>query len=444
MSENNASSKDHFDIVIVGGGAGGLELATALCKKTRQGRNAQRLPVRVTLVDKYLSHLWKPRLHEVAVGLQSIAEAEISFPAHAYQHGYQFEWGALDGLDAGNKTIAIASTVSSDGTEVLPHRTIRYDALVLAVGSDANDFHTPGAKDHCLFLNDRNDAQRIRSTLLSGLLRLSRNLIPSLQVAVIGGGATGVELAADLYRSSAHVGTYGGRIDPSALRVTVCDAAPRLLAANPPAVSQYAAEMMERYGAILRLNTRVSKVDAQAIYTQDGEAMPSDIKIWTAGIKGPTLLSRVGAPGLQDNGRVSVDDWLCTSDPAIYALGDCAQWIDPDTKKPAPYTAQVASAQAVYLAKSLLLDRQREPAVPFRFQSKGALVALGDKTAAGNLTSRWGRNRHEHILQGGSAKILYASLYREHQFRVLGPTRTVAIMLSDWLTHKTGPALKLH
>ena len=444
MNENSVSGDGHFNIVIVGGGAGGLELATALSKRARRGLDSRIPPIRVTLVDKYLSHLWKPRLHEVAVGLQSIAEAEISFPAHAYRHGYRFEWGGLDGIDVANKSIDVASTFSVDNTVVLPRRTLSYDALVLAVGSDPNDFHTPGAKEHCLFLNDRNDAQRIRSILLSGLLRLARNLIPTLDVAVIGGGATGVELAADLFRSSAHVGTYGGHIDPAALRVTVCDAASRLLAANPPAVSQYAAEMMAQYGATLRLNTRVSKVNAEALYTQDGDAIPAAIKIWTAGIKGPDLLSRLNAPGVQHDGRISVDDWLRTSDAAVFAMGDCAQWIDPDTQRPAPYTAQVASAQAVYLAKTLIGSTQREPVERFRFQSKGALVALGDKTAAGNLTSRWGRSRHEHILQGGSAKILYASLYREHQYRVLGPARTVAIILSDWLTQRTGPALKLH
>ena len=425
-------------IVIVGGGAAGLELASLLCR-TRSIKAGQ-----VTLVDPNLSHVWKPRLHEVAVGLQSVAEAEISFLSHSRQHGYRFEWGGLTDVDAERRQITVGATRASDGEMILPERRLPYDVLVLAIGSEPNDFNTTGAQDHCLFLNDRQDATRIRATILANLLRLSSGTIPRLNVAIVGGGATGVELAADLYRAQNQVSEYGAPIKKSEMRVTIVEASPRLLAANPQQVSDYAARQLTDLGVHIKTGCRVTEIHADHIQLANGETIQADTVIWTAGIKGPSLLANIAALGTGPDGRVPVDAGLMTASSGVYAMGDCAKWIDPDTDRPAPYTAQVASRQASYLATTLTQLAKGETPAPFRFASAGALVALGDKAAAGNVTSRWGRHRHEQFLQGMSAKLLYALLYRQHQLRVHGIPRTVAIVLADWLTRHVRPLIKLH
>jgi len=426
-------------IVIVGGGAGGLELASALA------RNRQlRLAPNVVLVDQHVSHLWKPRLHEVAVGLQSVAEEEVSFFSHALRHGYQFEWGALEGVDTTEKMVALRSVLASTGAEILPARKIPYDVLVLSIGSQANDFGTEGAREHCLFLNDREDALKIRTNLLTKVLRLARGFIPSLDVAVIGGGATGVELIADFYRTVEQVGTYGGTIAADSLRLTVIDAGERLLATGPIEVSTYAAQALRKLGVQILASSKVIRVCADRIELANGRSVAADLSIWTAGIKGPPHVRGLEHMPVSPNGRLIVDKHLRTADANIFALGDCASWLDPDTGRAAPFTAQVASAQATYLARLLREELRGRSVDAFRFQSAGGLVALGDKTAAGNLTSRIGKRSREHIVQGVSAKWLYALLYRQHQTRVHGLFATLGIMVSDWATRKVRPTLKLH
>ena len=128
----------------------------------------------------------------------------------------------------------------------------------------------------------------------------------------------------------------------------------------------------------------------------------------------------------------------------MYAIGDCAEWMDPVTHRPAPYTAQVASAQAQYLAHAFVARAAGRAAKPFSFQSAGAIVSLGDRGAAGNLTTRFGRRSREHFVQGFSAKFMYSLLYRRHQLAIHGWAGALARILTDWLSRAHEPVIKLH
>lgn len=431
--------------VVVGGGAGGLELVTRLCRRLRgpgAGPGAA-APAGVVLVDHSLGHLWKPRLHEIATAMQSPVAAESSYLSHAQVHGYRFELGSLQAIDLEQRSLVLRALTAADGQVVLPARSIPYGRLVLALGSEENDFGTPGAKAHCLFLNTTQQAVKIRDALLVAALRLAHGQQQTLSVLIVGGGATGVELAAELRHAIDELQLYAQGLRPQQITLTVVEAADRLLSANPVPLSDYAASVLRRQNVQLVLGEQVKGVDASGVVLGNGQRIEAQLKIWTAGIQGPRVLAAIPGLPLSPSGRVRVDARLrCTGLPDVYALGDCAEWTDPATGKPAPYTAQVAAAQARYLAKALA--GQAPDAAPFHFQSGGAIVSLAEHGATGNLTTRFGRDSREHFIQGASARWLYALLYRRHEVAIHGWGRALARLAAQWLAQSYQPTVKLH
>ena len=193
-------------IVIVGGGAGGLELATQLGHKLGRKKKAE-----IILVDRNHSHLWKPLLHEVATGAMDEGIDALSYLAHARQHGFQFQLGSLTGIDREKKQIQLAELRDAQGTLLMPQRDVSYDTLVMALGSTSNDFGTPGVKDHCIFLDNPHQARRFHNEMLNLFLRFSASegSLEKVNIAIVGGGATGVELSAELYNAVKQLHSYG-------------------------------------------------------------------------------------------------------------------------------------------------------------------------------------------------------------------------------------------
>lgn len=200
-------------IVVVGGGAGGLELATRLGDKLGKRRAA-----RVVLVDRNPTHIWKPLLHEVAAGSMDPNTHQLEYAAQARWHGFEFQQGELKGLDRAAKTITVSGCVDADGTEVLPERAIAYDMLVLAIGSVTHFFGVPGTAEHAIALDAASQAERFRRKLISACMRAQNGVGDAraqVDIAIVGAGATGVELSAEL-RNTAHVlAAYGlHKLDP--------------------------------------------------------------------------------------------------------------------------------------------------------------------------------------------------------------------------------------
>ncbi|WP_330927499.1 NAD(P)/FAD-dependent oxidoreductase, partial [Candidatus Sororendozoicomonas aggregata] len=219
------SNKLH-NIVIVGGGAGGLELATRLGKRLGKKKKAV-----ITLVDANRTHFWKPLLHEVAAGSINAFEDELSYLAQAKWNNFHYIPGRMNRLDRKNKTIGLEA-ITSDNKDVVPPRTLNYDTLVISVGSTANDFNTTGAKEHCLFLDNRSQAEQIHTTLINHYLRAqaSGNSLSKLKVAIIGAGATGVELAAELHNAAIELENYGlNAIKHKNLEVSLIEGSERIL-----------------------------------------------------------------------------------------------------------------------------------------------------------------------------------------------------------------------
>ena len=195
-------------IVIVGGGAGGLELATGLGDTLGKRGRAD-----ITLIDKNRTHVWKPKLHEIAAGSMDMAAHEVDYLAQAHWHHFRYRIGEMMGLDRQRREVRVAPYLDAEGREVTPDRVFGYDTLVLAIGSLSNDFGTPGVDEHALKLESKADARRFHARMVNACIRAHAQTTPlrpeQLHVAIIGAGATGVELAAELHRTTREVVAFG-------------------------------------------------------------------------------------------------------------------------------------------------------------------------------------------------------------------------------------------
>ncbi|MBM4225209.1 MAG: NAD(P)/FAD-dependent oxidoreductase, partial [Gammaproteobacteria bacterium] len=153
-------------IVVVGGGAGGLELVTRLgntlgCK----GR------AHITLIERGRTHFWKPHLHELAAGTVDLDVHELDYLAQSHWHGFRYLFGEMVGLDRKARQVLVGPMFDEHGEEIVPARRIGYDILVLAVGSRINDFGTPGVLQHAIALDSTQEADRFHRRLINAFLR---------------------------------------------------------------------------------------------------------------------------------------------------------------------------------------------------------------------------------------------------------------------------------
>ncbi|MGQ7956262.1 NAD(P)/FAD-dependent oxidoreductase [Pseudomonas sp. SP16.1] len=429
-------------IVIVGGGAGGLELATRL------GRNLGKSgAARIILVDANLTHIWKPLLHEVAAGSLNSSEDELNYVAQAKWNHFEFQLGRMSSLDRAGKTITLAPTLDDDGQELMPERQIGYDSLVIAVGSTTNDFGTAGASEHCIFLDTREQAERFHRHMLSHYLRAHASEGEDggqISIAIVGAGATGVELAAELHHAAQQLAAYGlNSIRPENMRITLIEAGPRVLPALPERIAGPVHKTLEKLGVTVLTGAAVSEVTAEGLKTADGQFIAASLKVWAAGIRAPGFLKDLD--GLESNriNQLVVRPTLQTTlDDDVFAFGDCAACPQPGSEgRNVPPRAQAAHQQASLLAKSLRLKIAGQPLPEYRYRDYGSLISLSSFSAVGNLM---GNLTGSVMLEGWLARVFYVSLYRMHQMALYGPLRTLLLMLSDRIGRSTEPRLKLH
>ncbi len=428
-------------IVIVGGGAGGLELATRLGRTLGKRKQAH-----ITLVDCNLTHVWKPLLHEVAAGSLNTTDNELNYLAQAKWNNFDFQLGRLTSLDRENKTIQLAATLDDKGVQLVPARSLAYDTLVLAIGSLTNDFGTPGASEHCIFLDCLQSAQHFHQRLLGEYLsahaRDGNN--EQVSVAIVGAGATGVELAAELRNAAKMLSDYGlDHIRPENMHISILEAGPRILPALSEKLATIVHQELLKLGVKVRLGARVKEVTAEGFVTAEGELIPASLRVWAAGVRAPAFLRELD--GLETNriNQLVVDSTLQTSlDPDIFAIGDCAACpLEPGSSHNVPPRAQSAHQQASLLVKSLRLRLQNRPLPHYRYRDYGSLVSLSSYTAVGNLM---GGFMHSVNLEGWLARMFYISLYRMHQMVLYGRFRTLLLMLGDRIGKRTHPKMKLH
>jgi NADH dehydrogenase len=436
------SDSSSHRIVIVGGGAGGLELATKLGDSFgKSGR------VAVTLVDKSRTHIWKPLLHAIAAGSLRRSQHELNYLAQAHWHNFRFRLGELAGLDREARTIQLAALRDDEGALISPPSTIPYDTLVIAIGSITNDFGTPGAAEFAVPLETPEQASRFNRRLVNAMLKAQHQesaITPGqLHVAIIGAGATGTELSAELHRTARDVIAYGmDKIDAERdLKIVLIEAAPRILPALPERISEATQALLARIGVEVRAGARVAQVRKDGVVLATGELIPSDLVVWAAGVKAPSVLADLG--GLETNraNQLLVRPTLQTTrDDHVFALGDCASCPRPGYPQPVPPRAQSAHQMAAFMFVQLRNIVEKRPLKDFVYRDFGSLVSLGAYSTVGSLMGALvGRGL---FVEGLFARLMYRSLYKMHEAALHGRLRTLLGLVAPGVRPR--PTVKLH
>lgn len=431
-------------IVIVGGGAGGLELATRLGDCLGRRGLAQ-----ITLIDRSRTHLWKPLLHEIAAGSMDIDQHALDYLAQARWHHFRFQLGSMTGLDRERRIACVAPTHDNENRLLIGARELPYDTLVIAVGSGTNDFGTPGAQEHAISLDTPPQAERFHDRLINACIRANAQSEPlrreQLQVAIIGAGATGVELAAELHHTTRELVAYGfEKIDAARdIRITLIEAGPRVLPALPERLSSSTLDLLEKLRVSVLTDARVTAVEADNVVLADGRRIAAELTVWAAGIKAPDFLRDIA--GLETNRLnqlVVLPTLQTTRDADIFALGDCAACAWPGRPHNVPPRAQAAHQQASLLAVNLQRRLEGKLLRPFVYRDFGSLVSLGEYSTVGSLMG---------ALIGGSlfieglfARLMYVSLYRMHLYALHGFAKVFFDTLARLITRRTEPRVKLH
>lgn len=423
-------------IVIVGGGAGGLALATQLGRDLGRPGRAE-----IILADMDAAYVWKPMLHTVAAGTYDAGIQQTAYLAQAANRHFHFMPGRMTALDRTSRRITLAPVTDINGQVSLPEREVGYDYLVLAVGSRANDFGTPGVQAYCDFIEGRREARVFNSKLRLELLRAIHSSETG-GLAIIGGGATGVQLAAEVSHMLELIDGYGVPDAHAHFKLYLIEMQDYILAGFPDNVVQQATEQLAKVGVEVMTGAQVASVDAEGVSLKDGRQLPARIKVWAAGVKAPEFLHGIDGLESMRNGRLVINTQLQTRrDDRIYAIGDCAALTFPGETMPLPTTAQVANQQAKYLAEALPRRLAGQASPPFEYHDMGKIVSLSDYNAFGVL-GNYGFFKRGFI-KGRFAQLGHLFLYRRFQVDLYGWWRTGLRMIADRINRLSQPKVRL-
>ena len=446
-------NKKVHEILIVGGGAGGLELATKLGNSFGRKRKAI-----ITLVDSKKTHVWKPLLHEIAAGSLNPEKDELDYLAQAHWHNFKFRLGRMIGLDRIKKEVILESFKDAEGVEIIPNRKFHYDTLIISVGSTINDFGIKGAAQNAIALDTQNQAERFHQRLHNAILKAQTQSSDDfgfplkepeqLEVVIVGAGATGVELAAELHKATREMTAYGlDNINPDRdIKISLIEASDRLLPALPKRMSYSVENELKKLNVNLYLGEKVTEVTNKGIKTDTGRYISSKLVVWAAGIKAPAFLANIS--GLKTNklNQLEVFSTLqTTEDSNIFAFGDCAACpIKPGSSELVPPRAQSAHQQASLLYKSMKkVITGKDNSLPhYSYKDYGSLVNLGRYTTVGNLMGSLMGGAM--FIEGLVARLMYLMLYQMHLMALHGIMSVIFRLLAKGITRRFETHVKLH
>lgn len=429
-------------IVIVGGGAGGLELATKLGHKLGNKNKA-----RITLIDKNRVHIWKPLLHEVATGSLDTEIDGVVYRAHSARHGYHFQLGALESVDLNAKRLQLAPIIDDSGTTILDKREFSYDTLVLSIGSISNDFGTPGIQDHCYLLDSKLQAQNFQKRLLNQFLLKSQQAqsletITPTRLAIVGAGATGVELSAELNHVVDVVKIYD--IDNNQgqpLNIDLIEAGPRILPALPEKIAESAAAELEKLKVNIHTSTMITEANNKGFITSEGNTIEADIMIWAAGVKAQNWLAEIGLDVNRINQVMCHRTLKSVTDESVYAIGDCCH-VEMEDGNKVPPRAQSAHQMASTVANNIIRELKGKELKEFKYTDYGSLVNLSRFSTVGSLMGNL--TKGSMFIEGRIARFMYLSLYRMHQLAIHGYIKGPFIIVLSKISKIIRPKIKLH
>ena len=350
------------------------------------------------------------------------------------------------GLNREKRQIYVEATPDDEGHPLIPRRVLGYDTLVIAVGSEGNDFGTPGAKEHAIAIDSAEEAARFNRRMLNACVRANAQHEPlrpgQLHCAIVGAGATGIELAAELHKTMRDLAAYGlDQIDfDKSIKLTIIEAGPRILGPLPEQLAASTQDMLSRLGIQVLAGQQAAEITNEGVRLASGEFLAAEMVVWAAGIKAPDFLK--GLDGLETDriNRLVVRDTLQTThDDNIFVIGDSASHL-PGDGKPAPPRAQTAHQMASLVTKSV-----RAP------QQQGASdVQVSRLRQPVNLPSTHGGQSERMLgkrtvyLEGVFARLMYRSLYKMHQQALHGTSKMALDTLANLITRRTEPRIKLH
>ena len=358
-------------VVVIGGGFGGLAAAAALA----------RAPVEITLVDRRNHHVFSPLLYQVATA--GLSPGDIASPIRwivRRQRNVRVWLAEARAIDTASRTVTLA-----DGA--LP-----YDFLIVAAGSRPTYFGHDEWQDHAPGLKTMEDALTIRRRILLAFERAERERDPAAQrrlltFVVVGGGATGVELAGALAEISRHALAHDFRsIHPDRARIILVEGGPEVLAGYPDRLSAFARRALEKLGVSVWTGARVHDVDAGSVRVggPGGETIETQTVIWAAGVGAAPIGRTLGVP-LDPQGRVRVNpDLTIPGRDDVYVVGDLATLPGTDGR-PLPGVIQVALQQARHAAENIERTLKGQPREPFRYRDLGTMATIGRNSAVCDL-----------------------------------------------------------
>jgi len=352
-------------VVVIGGGFGGLSATETLAKEG----------FRVTLIDRHPYNTFQPLLYQVATG--GLNAGDVTYSLRYFSARYRnvsFRRTTAIGLDHEKREV-----LCDDGVN------IAYDYLIVANGITTNHFGIPGAAEYSVSMYTRAEALRVRDMIFGGIetiAGMSEEHTGGFTVVVVGGGATGVEIAGQLAELKSHaVPVVWPELNPALMHVVLVEMGPALLAPFDDKLRRYTLRELVKRGVDVRLKTAISEVHADRVDFKSGQTMQADLVIWAAGVSGYPLLRDWGLP-LGRGGRIEVNaDLSTTNDERVFAIGDASVIVD----NPLPQLAQPALQTGKHAAQQITRIHLGQPTVPFVYYNKGTMATIGRADAVVQL-----------------------------------------------------------
>jgi len=356
---------DHLPhVVVLGAGFAGASALRALADAD----------VRVTVVDQHPYNTFRPLLYQVATG--GLNPGDITYPLRTLsaRNNARYRRAKVTGIDHDHKQVLVDAGPPID-----------YDYLIIGIGSTTNHFGVPGAEEHSMSMYTRPDALKVRDAIFGGLEKIagqSTTGTGKFTIVVVGGGATGVEMAGAIAElKSAMLTPTFPELNPSEVNVILVEMLDALLLPFEKKLQQYAFRQLIKRGVDVRLKTAISEVAHDHVELKDGTRIPADLVIWAAGVAGYPEVADWGVP-LGKGGRIVVDDDLRIHGRDLeFAVGDAA--IDPD--HPVAQLASPAIQMGTHAAHQIVRLEQGQSTEPFHYRDKGIMATIGNKTAVVQL-----------------------------------------------------------